>query len=207
MFSGEAKLYFFSASWCGYCKRFKPEWEKLKAEPNLGIELEEVKIYFPHFSGNSVILDTETGYQEQTWTVPRTEPQVEKNKRGQLISFGKGGPVDVSKDGGKTWTALGQLNTISQPDLIKINDGRLLFCYSGKNREDEWLLLSEDGYDINESEPVKIFQGIPDGRIDSRGKAMAIEKDGEILTVLYEAASENRGLSRIYLVRTSINSL
>lgn len=42
MFSGEAKLYFFSASWCGYCKRFKPEWEKLKAEPNLGVQLEEV---------------------------------------------------------------------------------------------------------------------------------------------------------------------
>lgn len=42
MFSGGAKLYFFSASWCGYCKRFKPEWEKLKAEPNLGVQLEEV---------------------------------------------------------------------------------------------------------------------------------------------------------------------
>ena len=42
LFNGGAKLYFFSASWCGYCKRFKPEWEKLKAEPNLGVQLEEV---------------------------------------------------------------------------------------------------------------------------------------------------------------------
>lgn len=42
MFSGGAKLYFFFADWCGYCKRFKPEWEKLKAEPNLGVQLEEV---------------------------------------------------------------------------------------------------------------------------------------------------------------------
>lgn len=42
MFSGGAKLYFFYADWCGYCQKFKPEWEKLKAEPNLGVQLEEV---------------------------------------------------------------------------------------------------------------------------------------------------------------------
>lgn len=42
LFSGEAKLYFFFAEWCGYCKKFKPEWEKLKAESNLGVQLEEV---------------------------------------------------------------------------------------------------------------------------------------------------------------------
>ena len=181
--------------------------EQITSVGNHGIEWEEGKIYFPHFAGKSVIFDPEKGSQEQTWTVPRTEPQVEKNKRGELVSFGKGGPVDISKDGGKTWIALGQLHTISQPDLIKLNDGRLLFCYSGKIREDEWLLLSEDGYDINESKPVKMFQGTSDGRVDSRGKAMAIEKDEEILTVLYETASNNRGLSKIYLVRTPINSL
>lgn len=42
LFSGGAKLYFFGADWCGYCKKFKPEWEKLKAESNLGVQLEEV---------------------------------------------------------------------------------------------------------------------------------------------------------------------
>lgn len=42
LFAGEAKLYFFYADWCGYCKKFKPEWEKLKAESNLGVQLEEV---------------------------------------------------------------------------------------------------------------------------------------------------------------------
>jgi thiol-disulfide isomerase/thioredoxin len=42
LFSGEAKLYFFFADWCGYCKKFKPEWEKLKNESNLGVKLEEV---------------------------------------------------------------------------------------------------------------------------------------------------------------------
>ena len=41
-FSGDTKLYFFFAEWCGYCKKFKPEWEKLKAESNLGVQLEEV---------------------------------------------------------------------------------------------------------------------------------------------------------------------
>ena len=42
LFSGGAKLYFFFADWCGYCKQFKPEWEKLKNESNLGVQLEEV---------------------------------------------------------------------------------------------------------------------------------------------------------------------
>ena len=42
LFSGGSKLYFFFAEWCGYCKKFKPEWEKLKNESNLGVQLEEV---------------------------------------------------------------------------------------------------------------------------------------------------------------------
>ena len=42
LFSGGSKLYFFFAEWCGYCKKFKPEWEKLKSESNLGVQLEEV---------------------------------------------------------------------------------------------------------------------------------------------------------------------
>ena len=41
-FSGEATLHFFFAEWCGYCKKFKPEWERLKAETNLGVKLNEV---------------------------------------------------------------------------------------------------------------------------------------------------------------------
>ena len=42
MFSGGSKLYFFFADWCGYCKKFKPEWEKLKTMSNMGVTLEEV---------------------------------------------------------------------------------------------------------------------------------------------------------------------
>ena len=42
MFSGGSKLYFFFADWCGYCKKFKPEWQKLKGMSNLGVQLEEV---------------------------------------------------------------------------------------------------------------------------------------------------------------------
>ena len=53
---------------------------------------------------------------------------------------------------------------------------------------------------------VKIFDGTDDGVLDSRGKAMALEHGDEILTVLYEACGP-RGNSRIYFVRTPMNSL
>jgi hypothetical protein len=181
--------------------------EQCTSVGNHGVDWGDGKIYFPHFAGRSVILDPQTGRQEQTWTIPRTEPQIAKNKRGEFICFAKGGPVDVSRDYGKTWIAIGQLSTISQPDLIQLKDGRLLFCYSGKVRQDEWLMVSEDGYDIDSAGKVKIFEGTFDGRIDSRGKAMALEHGDEILTILYEAASENRGPSNIYLIRTPKDSL
>uniref|UniRef100_A0A6C0M0E4 Thioredoxin domain-containing protein n=1 Tax=viral metagenome TaxID=1070528 RepID=A0A6C0M0E4_9ZZZZ len=29
---GTAKLYFFHTEWCGFCKKAKPEWEKLKGD-------------------------------------------------------------------------------------------------------------------------------------------------------------------------------
>ena len=38
----ESKFYFFFTDWCTICQEFKPEWEKLKAESNLGVKLEEV---------------------------------------------------------------------------------------------------------------------------------------------------------------------
>lgn len=42
MFSGGSKLYFFFADWCGYCKKFKPEWQKLTNMSDLGVQFEEV---------------------------------------------------------------------------------------------------------------------------------------------------------------------
>jgi hypothetical protein len=176
--------------------------EQLTSVGNHGVRWFDGRIYFPHFMGKSVLLDRQTGRQEQTHTVPRIEPQVEINCRGELVSFAKGGPVDISPDRGVSWLAETQLLTISQPDLITLRDGRLLFCYSGKVRQDEWLILSEDGRDLQTARKVKIFEGTADDRIDSRGKAMALEHGEEILTILYEAASASRGPSRIYLVRT-----
>ena len=42
LFSGGSKLYFFFADWCGYCKKFKPEWQKLTNMSDLGVQFEEV---------------------------------------------------------------------------------------------------------------------------------------------------------------------
>ena len=38
----EVYLVLFFVDWCPHCKTVKPEWEKLKAESNLGVQLEEV---------------------------------------------------------------------------------------------------------------------------------------------------------------------
>lgn len=173
---------------------------------NQGIEWDDGRLYFPCFRGNSVLFDSRTGAQEQRPTVPRHEPAIAWNGPGELVAFSKGGGVDISSDHGKTWVAAGDLNSISQPDLVQLRDGRLLFCFSGKMRLDEWLVVSEDGHDVYDLEPVRIFDGTPDGELDSRGKAMCIEHGEEILTVLYEACGP-RGNSRIYLVRTPKGAL
>ena len=163
-------------------------------------------LYFPHFLdlGNSVLVHPD-GTQTQTFSVPRIEPAVAFNSQQELVAFSKGGTVDVSRDRGRTWQAVTQLYTISQPDLIRLSDGRLLFCYSGKHRLCELLSVSKDGHDVNNRRATKIFQGFSDGNANSRGKAMCLEYGNEILTVLYEARREtepSRGKSRIYLIRT-----
>lgn len=33
--SEKPELYLFKAEWCGHCKNFKSDWEKLKENPNL----------------------------------------------------------------------------------------------------------------------------------------------------------------------------
>ena len=173
---------------------------------NQGLEWGDGRIYFPCFRGNSVLYDPKTGAQEQYASVPRHEPAIAWNRRGELVAFSKGGPVDVSSDRGRTWVAAGDMDTICQPDLIQLSDGRLLFCYSGKLRLDEWAMLSEDGRNVYGDEPVRIFDGAPGPSLDSRGKTMCIERDGEILTVLYES-DEVKQHGKIYLVRTPIDAL
>jgi thiol-disulfide isomerase/thioredoxin len=42
LFSGGSTLYFFFADWCGHCKNFKPEWQKLTNMSDLGVQFEEV---------------------------------------------------------------------------------------------------------------------------------------------------------------------
>jgi thiol-disulfide isomerase/thioredoxin len=42
-FSGNSKLLFFYADWCGHCKNFKPKWEELEANhTDLGIGFEKI---------------------------------------------------------------------------------------------------------------------------------------------------------------------
>ena len=175
--------------------------EQITAVGNRAIEWDSDTLYFPHFKGASVLANRKDGTQRQIETIPRIETTVAWNRRGELVAFSKGGPVDISPDRGKTWYAVAQLSTISQPDLVQLSDGRLLFCYSGKCREDEYLLLSEDGHNVQNEKETKIFKGTPDGRIDSRGKAQALEYGEYVVTVLYEACGP-RGKSRIYLVKT-----
>lgn len=168
---------------------------------NQGLEWDADNIYFPCFRGNSVLYNRRTGAARQMPMVPRHEPAIAFNRQRQLVAFSKGGHIDISSDQGCTWVAAADVDTICQPDLIQLADGRLLLSFSGKARLDEWLLLSEDGHDVYDCKPEKIFEGTPDGELDSRGKAMSIEVGAEILTVLYEACGP-RGNSRIYLVRT-----
>ena len=67
------------------------------------------------------------------------------------------------------------------------------------------IFRAADGNAIDGNARILICHS-DDGVLDSRGKAMALEHGDEILTVLYEACGR-RGSSRIYLVRTPINSL
>ena len=123
-----------------------------------------------------------------------------------MFAFSKGGVVDVSRDGGHTWIGVNQLDCVSQPDLLQLRDGRLLFCYSDKRRSNECMQISDDGYDLHDSRSIMIFRGTPDLRLDSRGKAQCLEHGDEILTILYEAAGD-RGPGRLYLVRTPVAAL
>lgn len=168
---------------------------------NQGIRWDADHIYFPIFRGLSVLYNERDGSQEQMPMVPRHEPAIALNNKGELVAFSKGGHIDISYDRGHTWMAASDVGSISQPDLIQLADGRVLLCYSGPKRMDEWLLLSEDGHDIYARTPLKIFEGEYCGELDSRGKAMCIESGGDILSVLYESNAP-RGKSRIYLVRT-----
>ena len=173
---------------------------------NRAIGYDEHRLYFPHNGGNSVLLDLRDGSQTQLPRLPRHESSVAYNRRGELIAFSKGGVVDVSRDGGRTWIGLNQLSSISQPDLLRLSDGRLLFCYSDKRRANECLLISEDGHDLDDVRPLMVFRGTPDLRIDSRGKAQSLEHGDQVLTVLYEASGD-RGPGRVYLVRTPKSAL
>jgi len=173
---------------------------------NRAIGYNEHQLYFPHNAGNSVLVDMRDGSQTQLPRLPRHESSVVYNRQGELIAISKGGVVDVSRDGGRTWIGLNQIDSISQPDLLRLNDGRLLFCYSDKRRANECLLISEDGHDLDTVQPLMIFHGTPDLQIDSRGKAESLEHGEEILTVLYEASGD-RGPGRIYLVRTPKSAL
>ena len=168
---------------------------------NRGIGWDEHTLYFPHFYGNSVLVDTATGEQRQTHRLPLWEPTVARDRNGDLVMFSHSSIVCISNDEGESWRAVTEIAGVSQPDLVALSDGRLLFCWSGKKRLDEWLAIAEDGHGLDAARQVKIFDGTSDGELDSRGKAMALEHGDEILTVLYEACGP-RGDSRIYLVRT-----
>ncbi len=161
-------------------------------------------LYFPHFLhfGRSVLVHAD-GSQTQIASVPRTEPAIAWNRQGELVAFSKGGAVDISSDRGATWRAATQLDTLSQPDLIQLGDRRLLFCYSGENRRSEFLLLSKDGHDWQDAVPLKIFAGVNDGALDSRGKAQCLQWGDEILTVVYESYA-SQGTGRVYLIRTPL---
>ena len=173
---------------------------------NHGIAWDDGTLYFPHFYGNSVLVNAATGEQRQTHSLPLWEPTVARDRNGDLVMFSHSSVVCLSHDNGATWNAVTEVAGVSQPDLVALSDGRLLFCWSGKKRLDEWLAVTEDSYGLDSARHLKIFDGSDDGVLDSRGKAMVLEHGDEILTVLYEACGR-RGNSRIHLVRTPMNCL
>ena len=63
-----------------------------------------------------------------------------------------------------------QQSSIGQPDLLRLREGRLLFCYSDSMRKDEYMIVAEDGYDLHRDAGKKIFSGTAHSVIDSRGR-------------------------------------
>ena len=176
---------------------------------NRALDWDDEHLYFPHFQncGHSVLYHRPTGEQTAIPTVPRVEPTVVWNKNRELIAFSKGGVIDVSTDEGKTWMAVSQVDSVSQPDLITLDDGQLLFCYSGGKRANEFLLLSKTGRDIAEHQARMIFCAEPPKVLTDRGKAQCLQWHDEILTVLYESSETAGSTGQIHLVRTPCSAL
>ena len=191
--------------------RLHADWPDYKhtSVVNRAVELDKDRLCFFHFHCDSVIVDRRTGAQTRRPMVPRQEPGIAMNRSRELVSYCKGGDIDISSDEGRTWWAAGRLTCISQPDLIQLADGHLLFASDGYMRECQWLLLSADGRDTYERRQklTHIFRGSIDGDLTNRGKIQCHQEGDEILSVVYEAFGNTRTTSRVYLIRTPIASL